>query len=295
MKKIDMTTDANPKIKFSFISLFPDLIRHYVSDALLSKAAQNKILEFNVFNLREYSTNKYKSVDDTAYGGGDGMVFEMEPLVKCLEAVKAKSGEQKTQVIYLSPQGKKCDQKIICELAKQEHLIFICGRYAGIDQRFIAKYVDAEISIGDYVLSGGELPSLVLTEAISRQIPGVLGDQKSFEQDSFSDELNGLLEAPQFTRPLVYNQSTVPDILVSGHHQNILTWKKHISELVTLAKRPDLLAEASIKINWLETFEFYKSVSTADRLILKIENLEEKIMQQLAKNVFKDTHDRANT
>lgn len=265
------------KISFSYITLFPELIKHYLSEALLSKAEKNNLLKFNIFNLRDFSQTKYKSVDDTTYGGSDGMLFELEPLVKCLQEVKKNiSASTKTQVIYLSPQGQRCDHKIICELATYDHLIFISGRYAGIDQRFISNYVDQEISIGDYVLSGGELPSLVLTEAISRQISGVLGDQKSSQQDSFSSDLKGLLEAPQFTKPQNFENQMVPEILISGHHQKINDWKKNISILVTLSKRPDLLCEQK-NINWLEIFEFYKKISEADKKILMIQNLDEKI------------------
>lgn len=265
------------KISFSYLTLFPDLIRHYLSDALLHKAHGKGLLEFNVVNLRDFSKNKYKSVDDTAYGGSDGMVIEMQPLMDGLKLIKDQlpSG-QKTQVIYLSPQGQRCDHQKICELAKYDHLIFISGRYAGIDQRFISEFVDQELSIGDYVLSGGELPSLVLTESISRQIPGVLGDQKSAEQDSFSEDLKGLLEAPQFTKPQVLNDVAVPEVLTSGHHQKISEWKKYVSVLVTLKKRPDLLLNNS-EINWLMVSEYYKTISDLDKKTLNIENLEDEL------------------
>ncbi len=277
---------------FSYITLFPELIRHYLSDALLFKAEQKHILKFSIHQLRDYAIGNYKSVDDTVYGGGDGMVFEIEPLVHCLESIKKKiSSEIKTQVIYLSPQGQKCDHQKILELLKYDHLIFVCGRYAGIDQRFIANYIDQEISIGDYVLSGGELPSLVLTEAISRQIPNVLGDHKSAEEDSFSDSLQGFLEAPQFTKPQNYNEQIVPDVLTSGHHLKISDWKKKISILVTLAKRPDLL-EKKTNINWLELSEFYKKLTLADQKTLQINDLEERIKMKLSQCSLRVSHDR---
>lgn len=265
------------KISFSYLTLFPDLIRHYLSDALLHKAHEKGLLEFNVINLRDFSKNKYKSVDDTAYGGSDGMVIEMQPLMDGLKLIKDQipSG-QRTQVIYLSPQGQRCDHEKICELTSFDHLIFISGRYAGVDQRFISEFVDQELSIGDYVLSGGELPSLVLTESISRQIPGVLGDQKSAEQDSFSNELKGLLESPQFTKPQIFNGVAVPEILTSGHHQKILEWKKYLSILVTLQKRPELL-ENKTEINWLMVNEYYKTISDVDKKTLNIQNLEDQL------------------
>lgn len=269
------------KISFSYLTLFPELIRNYLSDALLNKAKEQGILNFEIINLRDFAKNKYKSVDDTAYGGGDGMVIEMQPLVDGLTAIKNQiPNEQKTQVIYLSPQGQRCDHQKICELAKYDHLIFISGRYAGVDQRFISEYVDQELSIGDYVLSGGELPSLVLTESIARQIAGVLGDQLSAKQDSFSKDLNGLLEAPQFTKPQVFNDVAVPDVLTGGHHQNILEWKKHLSILVTLKKRPDLV-EYKTEINWLRVSEFYKTISDVDRKTMNIESLEKSLMEKI--------------
>ena len=274
------------KISFSYITLFPELIRHYLSDALLNKAHENNFLKFNIFNLRDHSQTKYKSVDDTAYGGGDGMVFELEPLLNCLaEANKQNSDSDKTQVIYLSPQGQPLNHKKILDLAKYDHLIFVCGRYAGIDQRFIANYVDQEISVGDYVLSGGELPSLVLTEAISRHIEGVLGDKVSAEKDSFSERLEGLLEAPQFTKPQSLNEMNVPEILFGGNHQKISEWQKNISILVTLSKRSDLLIDK--KINWLMINEFYKTVSDSDRKTLQIESLDKELNNKLSVCTYK--------
>ncbi len=276
------------KISFSYITLFPDLIRHYLSEALLSKAEKNNILKFNIFNLRDHSETKYKSVDDTAYGGGDGMVFELEPLVNCLASVKKEIPDsKKTHVIFLSPQGQPLNHQKVLELATYDHLIFVCGRYAGIDQRFIANYVDQEISVGDYVLSGGELPSLVLTEAISRHIEGVLGDQVSSQKDSFSIEVNGLLEAPQFTKPQKWNELSVPETLTNGNHQKISEWQKNVSILVTLAKRPDLLNQKII--NWLTVSDFYKNISESDRKNLQIQNLGEKLKNKLTVCSYKGT------
>lgn len=281
MTKTVIKIAMNPKITFSYLTLFPELIRNYLSDALLFKAEQKNILKFNIFNLREYSLNKYKSVDDTAYGGGDGMVFEIEPLVNALATIRKQIPDGlKTQIVYLSPQGKKCDHQIISELATYDHLVFVSGRYAGIDQRFIANYIDQELSIGDYVLSGGELPSLVLTEAISRLIPGVLNDEASAKQDSFSEDMNGFLEAPQFTKPQKFLNYSVPDVLFGGNHQKISEWKKNISILVTLSKRPDLFSDND-QIPWSEISEFYKKINNIDRKNLMINNLELKIENRI--------------
>ena len=277
-----------PKISFSFITLFPDLIKNYLSESLLFKAEQKNILKFDVKNLRDFANNKHKSVDDTAYGGGDGMVLSIEPLVNCLEDIKKKIhaenllNKSNIKIIYLSPQGQKCNQQKICELAKYDHLIFICGRYAGIDQRFIANYVDEELSIGDYILSGGELASLVVTESISRQIEGVLGDQKSAEQDSFSESLEGLLEAPQFTKPQIFNDLSVPEVLSGGHHQKISEWQKNVSILVTLAKRPELLEIKKNNLKCIFILEFYKTLSEKDKKVLMIEGLDERIRTKIS-------------
>lgn len=221
-------------MKIKIITLFPDLITAYLQEAIIAKAIGMKLLEVELTNLRDFSDNPYKSVDDAPFGGGDGMLIRPDILEKALLSIK----QPEDMVIYLSPQGKLFNQPEAKKL-KDQNLILISGRYGGVDQRFIDKYVDAEISIGDYVLSGGELPALVMTEAISRFIPGVLGKMASAEEDSFKD---GLLEAPQYTRPQNWNGHSVPDVLVSGNHKKILEWKKEMALEVTEKKRPDLLA-----------------------------------------------------
>ena len=270
------------KIKFSFITLFPDLIRHYLSDALLAKANSKGLLDFEIINLRDFATNKYKSVDDKPFGGGDGVVFEAEPLKKALSSVSnIENGDQST-IIYLSPQGKKMDQQLVHDLSQKKHIVFVCGRYGGVDQRFIESSVDMEVSIGDYILSGGELAALVVTEAVSRLVPGVLGDFNSTTQDSFDSSLSGLLEAPQFTRPEVWNDISVPSILTSGHHGHIQQWKHSVSVLITLQKRPDLLQANHKKVDWPLIYKFYNEMSLVDKKTLGIEALGEKIFEQIS-------------
>lgn len=226
-------------MKFTYLTLFPDLIQNYLSDALLKKAEAKKLLQFNVVNLRKYSDNKYNSVDDTAYGGGDGMLLRPEIADQCFYDLYQSEGykAQSTCRIYLSPQGEKLEQAVLHKLLKYNHLILLSGRYAGVDQRIINKHIDLEISLGDFVLSGGELAALALTESLSRFIPGVLGHEQSVIADSFH---NGLLEAPQFTKPAEWNNYPVPQILLSGHHEKIAVWKHHMAYLITWKKRRDL-------------------------------------------------------
>lgn len=232
-------------MQISIITLFPDLVKMYLSDALIAKAISSGLLQINIVNLRNFSDNAYKSVDDSPFGGGDGMLLRPDILEKALLSLPVHP-EKKRTVIYLSPQGKRLEQgdvKNYAAAGASAELVLICGRYAGVDERFIETHVDEEVSIGDYVLSGGELPALVFVEAISRFIPGVLGQLESAEQDSFQ---NQLLEAPQYTRPQVWNNLKVPDVLLSGHHKKIDEWKQAMALQQTLKKRPDLLAEENL-------------------------------------------------
>lgn len=232
-----MKTDSAVNLKI--ITLFPDLIRGYLAEALIAKALSKQLLTIELINLRDFSDNSYKSVDESPFGGGDGMLIRADILEKALQSVSNTSKKQK--VIYFTPQGQLFDSTVAQAIAENQldadELILICGRYAGVDQRFIEHYVDLELSIGDYVLSGGELPALVVTEAVSRFIPGVLGQLKSAEEDSFQ---NRLLEAPQYTRPQVWNNLKVPDVLLSGDHNKIKEWKNRKAQEVTEKKRPDL-------------------------------------------------------
>lgn len=261
-------------MKISFITLFPDFIQSYIQTGLLNRAQQKNIIQLEVCNLRDFAEGSYKSVDDTVYGGGDGALIQYAPLKKALEVVKK---TEESYVVYLSPQGRTLSQQMVHELKNKKHLILISGRYAGIDQRFISEHVDIEISIGDYILSGGELPSLVLVESISRQISGVLGNGQSAKEDSFHA---GLLEAPQFTKPSEIEGMSVPEILMSGDHKKIEQWKKKMSVLVTLKKREDLLQHKT-DINWADINKFYDKISAQEKKLLQIENLQEKLQKYL--------------
>lgn len=229
-------------LKIKIISLFPDLVQNYLGDAIIAKAIGKNLLAVELINLRGFSDNAYKSVDETPFGGGDGMLMRADILESALLSVLNKNVKQ--LVIYFTPQGKLLEQTTVKKFAEQnefDELILICGRYAGIDQRFIEEYVGQEISIGNYVLSGGELPALILIEAVSRFIPGVLGKIESAREDSFKDDL---LEAPQYTKPQIWNEKKVPDVLLSGNHQKIAEWKKEMALKVTTEKRPDLLKDS---------------------------------------------------
>ena len=201
------------------------------------RACKNGLLNIKCFNPRDYASDNYQSVDDRPFGGGPGMLMLYETLEKAVLEAKADLG-QETKVIYMSPQGRKLSQSVVRDLSRADSFIVVSGRYEGIDERFISKYIDEEISLGDYVLSGGELPSMVLIDAVSRLIPGVLGDYSSAEQDSFYDEI---LDYPQYTRPESIEGMDVPEVLLSGNHESIRRWRLSQSLGKTFTKRPDLL------------------------------------------------------
>ncbi|MFP5519617.1 MAG: tRNA (guanosine(37)-N1)-methyltransferase TrmD [Bdellovibrionia bacterium] len=224
-------------MKIKVITLFPEMINQSLQYGVLGGGIEKGLLEVSCLNPREFSLDKHRSVDDRPFGGGDGMVMSMPPLVGAIESAQKELPAAIS--IYLSPQGRKLDHTKVLELAKEKELILICGRYGGVDQRFINQHVDEELSIGDYVLSGGELGALVLIDSVSRQIPGVLGHADSAERDSFSD---GLLECPSFTRPHQHEAGEVPAVLLSGNHAEIEKWRFKVSCLVTLQKRPDLFS-----------------------------------------------------
>lgn len=260
-------------MKISFITLFPEIIQSYISTGLLARAQSNTLFDFEVFNIRDAVTKNYKSADDTVYGGSDGVLLQYEPVVATLNKVNL---TKESKVVYLSPQGQVLNQKLIDELKHEKHLVLVSGRYAGIDQRFITEHVDLELSIGDYVLCGGELPSLVLVETLSRQIPGVLGNNESARNDSFTQ---GLLEAPQFTKPSEIAGMKVPEVLTSGDHKKIDEWKKNMSVLITLKKREDLIRFHTAQINWKQIDTFYKNLSLQDKTVLQINDLDEQIQK----------------
>ena len=219
-------------MRFDVLTLFPEMFET-INHSILGKAQEKELIKINITNIRDFSENKHKKVDDTPYGGGAGMVMMPDVVYKAYKSVFT----PQAKVIYMSPQGKKLNQSKVEELAKNEHLIILCGHYEGIDQRVLDKIVDEEISIGDYVLTGGELPAMVIIDSVSRYVEGVLkGD--SIKEESFSQ---GLLEYPQYTRPEVFENEKVPEILLSGHHGNIEKWRKEKALQITYQKRPDLL------------------------------------------------------
>lgn len=220
-------------MKFDVLTLFPEMFTS-VKESIIGRAIKNNLIELNTINIRDFSTDKHKHVDDTPYGGGAGMIIN--PTV-VYEAYKSIKDRENAKVIYLSPKGKTLNQEKVVKLAKEEHLILLCGHYEGIDERVLKKIVDEEISIGDYVLTGGELPAMVLIDSVSRYIKGVLKED-SIKEESFS---NGLLEYPQYTRPEIFEGEKVPEILLSGHHEKIDKWRKEKSFEITKQKRPDLL------------------------------------------------------
>ena len=269
-------------LQIDVITLFPEMIVNAASFGVLGQALKGDLLKVNSHTPREFAADRHRTVDDRPFGGGDGMIMLIEPLEKTIQKVKHKN----SKVIYMSPQGDVLTDEKARALAKEEHLVVICGRYGGIDQRIINAHVDEEISIGDYVLSGGELGALVVIDAVSRFIPGVLGHNESADKDSFSE---GLLEHPNFTRPREYLKEEVPEVLLSGNHKVIGEWKAKVSALVTLVKRPDLFqaylekenekyrslkkkkTEAPLK----ELKKFWMNLSLKDRKILGLAELTE--------------------
>lgn len=219
-------------MKYSVLTLFPEMFEG-IKQSIIGKAIEKNLVEINTINIRDFSKDKHKKVDDTPYGGGAGMVMKPDVVYNAYNSIKSDNAK----VIYLSPKGKTLNQVKVKELSKEEHIILLCGHYEGIDQRVLEEIVDEEISIGDYVLTGGEIPAMVLIDSVSRYVEGVI-TKESVEEESFS---NGLLEYPQYTRPEVFLNRKVPEILLSGHHENIKKWREEESLRITRLNRPDLL------------------------------------------------------
>ena len=219
-------------MKFDVLTLFPEMF-DALGQSIIGRAKEKNLIEINLVNIRDFSKNKHKKVDDTPYGGGAGMIMRADVVYDAYKSVQTPNAK----VIYLTPQGKVLNQKKVEELSKEEHLILLCGHYEGIDQRVIDKINPEEISIGNYVLTGGEIPAMVLIDSVSRYVEGVLA-KESISEESFS---NGLLEYPQYTRPEVFENERVPEVLLSGHHKNIEIWRKEQSLKITRKKRPDIL------------------------------------------------------
>jgi len=221
-------------MNINILTIFPEIF-NVLESGVVSKPIKNKLLSIQALDIRKNSVNKHNHVDSKPYGGGEGMVMMAEPIVKTLKEIDKK---KRGRVIFMSPQGKRLNQQKIISLSKLKNITLICGRYEGIDQRIIDKYVDEEISIGDFILSGGEYAAICLVDAISRYLPGTLGNKDSYLNDTFS---NGLLKGDVFTKPEIFESMKVPDVLLSGNHKKIETWRSEISFIRTLMKRPDLL------------------------------------------------------
>lgn len=220
-------------MKFTTLTLFPEFIESIKGYSIIRRAIENGFISVESINIRDFAINKHGQVDDYPYGGGQGMVMMVEPVYKAIESVKSEN----SHVVFLSPQGKVLNQELIKDLSKKEHIVLLCGHYEGIDERIIENYIDEEISIGDYVLTGGEIPAMVLIDSVSRMIDGVLASSEAYEDESHMD---GLLEYPQYTRPQEFMGLKVPDVLLSGNHQEIEKYRREMSILQTKKKRPDL-------------------------------------------------------
>lgn len=229
-------------MRIDIMTLFPEMCETVLSESIIGRSRNSGLVEINCVNIRDYSTDKHRRVDDTTYGGGTGMIMQNQPIYDCFCDLQKKIG-RRPHLIYMSPQGKTLTQQRVKELSQMDNIAVLCGHYEGIDERVINEIVDEEISIGDYVLTGGELPALILADSITRMLPGVLASDEAFEEES---HYNSLLEYPQYTRPYEWHGQTVPDVLLSGHHANICKWRREQSLERTFKRRPDLLEKAEL-------------------------------------------------
>ena len=227
-------------MRFDIMTLFPDLVNTVLGESIIGRAQKSGAIEICCHNIRDFSEDKHRRVDDTPYGGGKGMLMMAPPIYNCYEHVMAQksNADTKTHVVFMSPSGSLFNQKKAEELAEYEHLVILCGHYEGVDRRIIDEIVDEEISIGDYVLTGGEIPACILVDCVARLVDGVLSDPECYENESIS---SGYLEYPQYTRPYEFHGVKVPDVLISGHHGNIDKWRREEAYRLTLEKRPDII------------------------------------------------------
>ena len=226
------------------MTLFPEIFHSYMSESIMKRAIEKEIIEVHVYNIRDFSANKHKKVEDYPFGGGAGMLMTPQPIYDTYKHIVETHNIENPRVVYLTPKGKVYKQDIACDLSSNEDIILLCGHYEGIDQRIIDLIVTDEISIGDYVLTGGELPALIMIDSIARLIPGVLSQNESFEEESFKDDL---LEYPHYTRPREFMGMKVPDVLLSGNHQRIEKWRLEESKKITKLRRPDLYKKSCKK------------------------------------------------
>ncbi len=229
-------------MRIDCLTLFPQMMEAVLQESIIGRAVSAGILDIRCTDIRDFAGNKHNRVDDAPYGGGMGMVMQPDPIYRAYQSV-IKTATVPPRVIYMSPQGRVLTQEIAKELAQEQHLVFLCGHYEGVDERVLEEIVDEELSIGDYVLTGGEIPALTVIDAVGRMIPGVLPSEEAFSEESL---YNGLLEYPQYTRPPVFLGREVPEVLLSGHHENIAKWRREQSVIRTCEKRPDLLPQAEL-------------------------------------------------
>lgn len=248
-------------MNFHILTLFPEMIEQGMHTSIIGRAIAGGYLSINAVNIRDYAFNKHQKVDDYPYGGGAGMLMQAEPVYLSYEAIKEKVG-YRPRVVYLTPQGKVFHQEMAKELAKEKDLVFLCGHYEGIDERVLDEIVTDYVSIGDYVLTGGELPAMVMMDSISRMVPGVLSNQESGETESFA---GNLLEYPQYSRPEEWHGQKVPPVLLSGHHANIEAWRREQSVMRTAKRRPDLLKKADLtNKEWSQVRQWKKEWKAAE-------------------------------
>lgn len=229
-------------MRIDILTLFPEMCLGVLGESIIGRARENGLVEIGCKNIRDYTLDKHNRVDDSPYGGGTGMIMQTQPIYDCYKALCEETGT-KPHLIYMSPQGKTLTQERVKELSTMDNIAILCGHYEGVDERIIEEIVDEEISIGDYVLTGGELPALIVADAISRMLPGVLANEDAYTLES---HYSGLLEYPQYTRPFEWHGVTVPEVLISGHHANIQKWQREQSLARTLERRPDLLEKADL-------------------------------------------------
>lgn len=229
-------------IKFDVLTLFPDMFNSVLGDSIINRAREKKLVDMNFINIRDFSQNKHKKTDDYPYSGGGGMLMTPQPIYDAYMSV-ASNSEKKPHTVYMSPQGAVFNQKKAIELSKKDHIVILCGHYEGVDQRVLDMIVDEEISIGDFVLTGGEIPAMAVIDSVCRMVPGVLSNEGSYTNESHFD---GLLEYPQYTHPQEFMGVKIPEVLISGHHKNIEIWKRQQALLTTLKKRPDMLKNAPL-------------------------------------------------
>lgn len=229
-------------MRIDIMTLFPEMCESVLSSSIIGRARENGFVDIRTHNIRDYTLDKHNRVDDAPYGGGMGMIIRTQPIDDCFKAICEDLGKR-PHLIYMSPQGSVLTQQKAKELSEMDNIVLLCGHYEGVDERIIEELVDEELSIGDYVLTGGELPALIVADSVSRMLPGVLSDSESFEDES---HYSGLLEYPQYTRPFEWHEKKVPDVLLSGHHANIEKWRHEQSLLRTAKKRPDMIKKANL-------------------------------------------------